>query len=122
MVGETNSFFFSNTIEDISKDEWEMVIKTNLSAVFYLCKKAITRMKKQNSGKIINISSIAGRHRSLVSGVHYVSSKAGLIGLTKYLATYWNDKGVRCNALCPGGVFTGQHDEFIEKSSAGFCR
>ena len=41
--------------------------------------------------------------------------KHGLIGLTKYLATYWADKGVRCNALCPGGVFTGQTEDFVQK-------
>jgi len=106
---------YTKKIEDISEDEWEIVIKTNLSAVFYLCKKAITRMKKQNSGKIINISSIAGRHRSLVSGVHYVSSKAGLIGLTKQLAFEVAEYNININATCPSQTMTDMLEESMTK-------
>ena len=69
-------------------------------------------MKKQNSGKIINISSIAGRHRSLVSGVHYVSSKAGLIGLTKQLAFEVAEYNININATCPSQTMT----DMLEKS------
>ena len=52
-----------------------------------------------------------------VKPVSYSVVKAGLIGLTRYLATYWADKNVRCNALCPGGVFNGQGEEFVKKIS-----
>ena len=107
---------YTKKIEDISEDEWEIVIKTNLSAVFYLCKKAITRMKKQNSGKIINISSIAGRHRSLVSGVHYVSSKAGLIGLTKQLAFEVAEYNININATCPSQTMTDMLKDSMTES------
>ena len=48
----------------------------------------------------------------------YSIIKAGLIGLTRYLATYWADNNVRCNALSPGGVFHGQDDEFVRRLSA----
>ena len=48
-----------------------------------------------------------------VKPVTYSVVKSGLIGLTRYLSTYWADKGVRCNAICPGGVKNGQSDEFI---------
>ena len=50
-----------------------------------------------------------------VKPVTYSVVKHGLIGLTRYLATYWADKGVRANALCPGGVYTNQPDAFVEK-------
>jgi NAD(P)-dependent dehydrogenase (short-subunit alcohol dehydrogenase family) len=43
--------------------------------------------------------------------------KAGLVGLTRYLSTYWADKGVRCNALSPGGVFNGQSEAFVQRLS-----
>ena len=49
--------------------------------------------------------------------VTYSVIKSGLIGLTKYLSTYWADKGVRCNAISPGGVYTDQTEEFVNKIS-----
>ena len=53
-----------------------------------------------------------------VKPVTYSVIKSGLIGLTRYLATYWAEKGVRCNALSPGGVYNGQSDEFVQRLSA----
>ena len=53
-----------------------------------------------------------------VKPVTYSVIKAGLIGLTKYLATYWPDEGVRCNALSPGGVYNGQGEEFVDRLQA----
>ena len=73
----------------------------NLRASFIICQQASIRMKKQKHGKIVNISSIAGRHRSLVSGVHYVSTKAGIIGLTKQFAYELGPSNVNVNVVCP---------------------
>jgi NAD(P)-dependent dehydrogenase (short-subunit alcohol dehydrogenase family) len=53
-----------------------------------------------------------------VKPVTYSVIKAGLVGLTRYLATYWADKGVRCNALSPGGVFNGQGEAFVQRLSS----
>lgn len=89
-----------------------------------------SEMAKRGSGVILNISSDLGiiapdqriYHRDGLSEdeqpikpVTYSVIKHGLIGLTKYLATYWADKGVRSNALCPGGIYNGQNDEFLGK-------
>ena len=63
-------------------------------------------MRMQKSGSIVNVSSIAGRHRSIVSGVHYVSSKSGLIGLTKQLAFENSDYNIRVNVVCPSQTLT----------------
>ena len=59
-----------------------------------------------NLGKIVNISSIAGHHRSIVSGVHYVTSKAGLIGFTKQLAFELAPYNINVNAVCPSQTVT----------------
>jgi NAD(P)-dependent dehydrogenase (short-subunit alcohol dehydrogenase family) len=87
-------------------------------------------MAQQGKGVILNISSDLGiiapdqrlyhkaglaEEEQAVKPVTYSVIKHGLIGLTKYLATYWADKGVRANTLCPAGVFNGQNDEFVAK-------
>ncbi len=87
-------------------------------------------MAGQGKGVILNISSDLGiiapdqriyrkdgltEEEQTVKPVTYSVIKHGLIGLTKYLATYWADKGVRANALCPGGIYNGQNDEFLGK-------
>ena len=97
---------YCNGIEDIDTGEWDEVLAANLRAYFIVCREATRRMKNNAYGKIVNVSSIAGRHRSPVSGVHYVSSKAGIIGLTKQLAFELGPHGVNVNALCPSQTMT----------------
>ena len=92
--------------QDISKVEWDGVLDVNLSAAFVLCRESLARMVPRGSGKIVNIASIAGRHRSIVSGAHYVSSKAALIGLTRQLAYEVARSGVNINAHCPSQTMT----------------
>jgi 3-oxoacyl-[acyl-carrier protein] reductase len=94
------------TIEDINADEWDDVLNVNLRAAFLICRESAKRMKKVRRGSIVNVSSIAGRHRSPVSGVHYVSSKAGIIGLTKQLAYELGPHGVNVNVVCPSQTMT----------------
>ena len=86
----------------------------------------------QNGGSIVNISSDLGLiapdqrlyakkgvddNLQNVKPVTYSIVKTGLIGLTRYLATYWADKNVRCNAMCPGGVENGQSNDFLQEVS-----
>jgi NAD(P)-dependent dehydrogenase (short-subunit alcohol dehydrogenase family) len=100
-VVNTAAINYCKKFDEISTDEWDKVERINLRAAFILCKHASIRMKGQKYGKIVNVSSIAGRHRSLVSGVHYVSTKAGLIGLTKQLAYELGPYNVNVNVVCP---------------------
>lgn len=97
----TAAINYCKTFDCISVEEWDKVERVNLRAAFIVCKQASIRMKKQGYGKIVNVSSIAGRHRSIVSGAHYVSSKAGLIGLTKQLAFELGPYNVNVNIVCP---------------------
>lgn len=93
-------------IEQIGVAEWDDVLDVNLRSVFIVCREAARRMKVLRSGKIVNVSSIAGRHHSPVSGVHYVSSKSGIIGLTKQLAFELGEYDVNVNVVCPSQTMT----------------
>jgi len=70
----------------------------------------------QNGGKIVNVSSIAGRHRSLVSGIHYVSSKSGIIGLTRQIAFEVANRGINVNCVCPSQTLTDMLKESMTEN------
>jgi NAD(P)-dependent dehydrogenase (short-subunit alcohol dehydrogenase family) len=88
---------YCKPIEEISIKEWKEVVDVNLTSYFYIMKKG---------SKIVNVSSIAGRSKSLVSGVHYTSTKAGLIGLTRQLSQELGPKGININCICPSQTLT----------------
>jgi len=92
-------------IESIDASEWERVMDTNLKSFFLICRHVISLMRARG-GRIINVSSIAGRHKSLVSGVHYTASKYGIIGLTKQLAQEVSKDNILVNCVCPSQTMT----------------
>ena len=81
-----------------------------------ICKSAIQIMKKKNGGRIVNVSSIAGRSKSVVSGVHYTSSKYGVIGLTKQLSNEVSKYNILVNCLCPSQTKTEMLVDSMNKS------
>ncbi|MHC8605671.1 SDR family NAD(P)-dependent oxidoreductase [Arenicellales bacterium IMCC58067] len=102
---------FSRPIEEIGLLEWNTVLQTNLTGAFLTMREVVPMMKENRSGKIVNIASIAGRHRSIASGAHYVSSKAGLIGLTKQAAYELGKFNINVNAVCPSQTQTPMLDK-----------
>jgi NAD(P)-dependent dehydrogenase (short-subunit alcohol dehydrogenase family) len=86
---------------DISAEEWDEVIRVNLKGVFLCCKAVYPQMKKQNTGKIINISS-GTFFKGLPNFIHYVTSKGGVIGFTRALAREVGNDGICVNAISPG--------------------
>lgn len=102
-------------IENINTKEWDRVLNTNLKSFYLICKNAIQIMKKKKSGRIVNVSSIAGRSKSLVSGVHYTSSKYGVIGLTKQLANEVSKYNILVNCLCPSQTKTEMLNDSMNK-------
>ena len=92
----------STTFDQITLADWQNVISVNLTGTFIVCQQVAKFMKNQNSGAIVNVSSVAGRSVSLVGGLHYTASKAGIIGLTRHLARELAPKNIRVNCLCPG--------------------
>ena len=121
----------STRLENFSIDRWNQELSVGLTGA-YLCSKVFgTAMASDGlGGVILNISSdlsvIAPNQKlykqanlpddmQAVKPVTYSVIKTGLIGLTRYLATYWAHEGVRCNALSPGGVYNGQDEEFVNR-------
>ena len=93
-------------IENIDQAEWNRVIDINLRSFFLASKFAIQKMKQKMFGRIVNVSSIAGRNKSIVSGVHYTASKAGIIGLTKQLSYEVAKNNILVNCVCPSQTYT----------------
>jgi NAD(P)-dependent dehydrogenase (short-subunit alcohol dehydrogenase family) len=104
---------FCKTHDNISDREWDTVMNVNLKSFFITCKESIKMMP--DGGKIVNVASIAGRNRSVVSGVHYTASKAGIIGLTKQLAYEVGEKGINVNCVCPSQTVTEMLEESMTK-------
>lgn len=121
----------TSRLENFSLGQWDLQIAVGLTGAF-LCSQVFgTAMARDGKGGVIlNIASDLSvfspdqrlyRKTELtdemqpVKPVTYSVIKAGLIGLTRYLSTYWADKNVRANALSPGGVFNGQSDEFVQR-------
>ncbi|MEX2662048.1 MAG: SDR family oxidoreductase, partial [Vicinamibacterales bacterium] len=92
-------------VADMSIDEWQQVIDTNLSGVFYCCHAAIPEMRKRGGGWIINISSLAGKN-AFVGGAAYCASKAGLNQFSEALMQEVRHDGIRVSYIMPGSVAT----------------
>jgi NAD(P)-dependent dehydrogenase (short-subunit alcohol dehydrogenase family) len=101
-------------VADMTDSAWEQALRWNLTAPFWACRRALKYMQPQRSGRIINISSVEGKHgRPAIA--QYVAAKHGLIGLTKALAQEVGTLGITVNAICPGLVMT----PLIREQSAG---
>jgi NAD(P)-dependent dehydrogenase (short-subunit alcohol dehydrogenase family) len=96
-------------VAEVSNELWNKVIGVNLNGPFYACRLAVQQMLKQGKGVIINVSSIGGLNGAR-AGAAYTSSKHALIGLTKNIGYMYASKGIRCNAIAPGGVNTNIMD------------
>lgn len=99
-----------NLILKMSDDEFNSVIDTNLKGVYYCLKQVSRIMLKQKSGRIINISSIAGVIGN-AGQINYSASKAGVIGMTKALARELGSRGITVNAVAPGFIKTDMTDK-----------
>lgn len=93
-------------LADTPLDEWRRVIEVNLTGAFLTCRAAIPHMRHAGWGRIINVTSLAGRTRSYVSGAHYSASKAGMIGMSRMLAGELGQSGITVNCVAPGRIAT----------------
>ncbi len=91
--------------EEITEEDWDMVLTVNLKSVFLVSQAVIGGMRKRRWGRIINLSSVAAQTGGAV-GAHYAASKAGLIGLTHYCAASLVKEGITVNAIAPALIET----------------
>src|SRR5882724_10661308 len=96
----------STRFEKIEEEEWRRTFDVNVTAVFLLIRAVLPAMKEQGYGRIINLSSTAGKSVSTLGGAHYTASKAGLLGLTRAAAKELGPFGITVNAVCPGLIDT----------------
>ena len=94
-------------IEDISVEEWELVVNGNLKSTFVCSRAVLPLMKSKGYGRIVNMSSSAGRSVSTLGGAHYTAAKAGILGFTRALAKEMAGFGITSNSICPGLIDTG---------------
>ena len=127
---KTPNFF--ERFENFPLEDWNKVFDVNLTGCMLGCQTFGAKFAAQKHGSIINIASIYGvvaPDQRIYEGSEYLgktintpavysASKAGVIGFTKYLATYWGKDNVRANCVTPGGVFSGQNELFVEKYSS----
>jgi NAD(P)-dependent dehydrogenase (short-subunit alcohol dehydrogenase family) len=128
---DLNAYF--SPFENYSLHEWRKVMSVNIDGMFLMAQSVGNQMIKQGQGgSIIQTASIYGvaapdqriyegssfLGREINTPAVYSASKAAVIGLTKYLATYWAEKGIRVNTLSPGGTESGQNKEFNNRYSA----
>jgi 2-deoxy-D-gluconate 3-dehydrogenase len=119
-----------SAFEQYPLDLWNQALAVNLTGMFLCCQSAVQPMLEQGKGVIVNVCSMYGlvgpdqriyqreEQPPQYKPVYYSVTKAGVLGLTRYLATYYAGKNIRVNALTPGGVYNGHDEDFVQAYSA----
>jgi len=104
-------------LDDISDDDFDLVLDVNVKGTFNCARAVIPHMKKAGGGSIVTFSSIGGRSASPVTGVPYASAKAAILGLTRRLAKEVGEFGIRVNAIAPGLFLTDRLEGMFNEMS-----
>jgi NAD(P)-dependent dehydrogenase (short-subunit alcohol dehydrogenase family) len=115
------------SFEESTLAVWEQAIRVNLTGVYLVAREGGKAMLKSGGGSMVNVSStygVVGPDHRIYEGMafnslpSYAAAKAGVHGLTRWLATYWGDQGIRVNTLVPGGVENNHDPEFVRRYTA----
>lgn len=102
-----------NSFSDMTYEQWDTIVKTNLYGTMYFCKHALEYMK--NGASIVNVSSAAGKSPNISHSHAYGASKAGILALTRSLALAYAPSGIRINAVCPGPIETDMISDWTQE-------
>lgn len=103
-------------VVDIPEDEWDFVVGVNLKGTFLCSQAVVPLMQASGWGRIVNLSSTAGKNISTVGGAHYTAAKAGVLGFTRHLAKEVAADGITVNAVCPGLIDTDMVRSTIDQT------
>ena len=106
LVNNAGGFSVMRRIEEIPDEEWDAILRFNLTSAFLCTKAVLPVMKRQGAGRIVNRSSIVGRGGAVTVTAHYAAAKAGVLGFTRQLAREVGPDGITVNAVAPGTVGT----------------
>jgi 3-oxoacyl-[acyl-carrier protein] reductase len=106
LVNNAGGFAVIRATEEITEDEWDAIVASNLTSVFLCSKAVLPIMKRQRYGRIVNLASVVGRAGAVRVTSHYAAAKAGVIGFTRHLALEVGAEGITVNAVAPGTTAT----------------
>jgi 3-oxoacyl-[acyl-carrier protein] reductase len=113
LVNAAGGYTLGRVSHELSAEDWDMVLDSNLKGSFLCCKHVIPYMLKAGGGRIVNFSSNAGRTSSPALGVHYTAAKAGVLGLTRHLAKEYADRQILVNTVAPGPALVERNFEIM---------
>jgi NAD(P)-dependent dehydrogenase (short-subunit alcohol dehydrogenase family) len=115
LVNAAGGYTLGRKTHEMTEDDWDMVVDSNLKGMFLCCKHVIPHMLKAGGGRIINFSSNAGRTSSPALGVHYTAAKAGVLGLTRHLAKEYAPHQILVNSIAPGPALVERNREILDE-------
>ncbi len=105
LVNNAGVMDYMQGVGEVTDDVWRRVLAINLDGPMFASRRAVRQMLEQGGGAIVNVASTAGISGA-AAGAAYTASKHALVGLTRNTAWMYADRGIRCNAICPGGTAT----------------
>ncbi|HEX6211396.1 MAG TPA: SDR family NAD(P)-dependent oxidoreductase [Methylomirabilota bacterium] len=106
VVNNAGGFAVMRSFEETDEAEWDAILRSNLTSAFLVCKAVLPVMKRQQTGRIVNLASVVARGGAVRVPAHYAAAKAGVIALTRMLALEVADLGITVNAVAPGTTAT----------------